>query len=351
MSSSFKTTFTSDNVAGTSAEILEALAECSQGDAAPYGNDVYSRRLEEQLSEIFERKVHVFSISTGSAANALSLATFTPQWGTIFCHPDSHINNDECGAPEFYTCGAKLKLIDGSSSKMDVAALKKAASQKVGDVHSNQPSCVSITQATETGSLYTIDEIKEVSTICKESGMTLHMDGARFANALVALDCTPAEMTWKAGVDVLSFGATKNGTMTADAVILFDDAKAQEMAFRRKRAGHLCSKMRFLSAQLSAYLADDLWLRNARQANNMAALLKSGLEKHAEINILGAPATNILFCTMPKKVSNALLEEGFAFYNDRWEHEVVRLVTTFGMTEKDIEYFLERISTVLSTVR
>jgi threonine aldolase len=200
----------------------------------------------------------------------LSLAALTPPWGSVLSHPDSHINHDECGAPEFFTNGAKLVGVPGLDSKIDPEALRAAVRRRAGDVHSVQPSAVSISQATESGSVYTLDEIRRLSAIAKETRLRVHMDGARFANALDQLGASPAEMTWKAGIDVLSFGATKNGAMTADAIVSFDPALATELAFRAKRAGQLAPKMRFHAAQIDANLTDGLWLRNARQANAMA---------------------------------------------------------------------------------
>ncbi|MGA9915940.1 MAG: low specificity L-threonine aldolase [Paraburkholderia sp.] len=336
--------FTSDNIAGASPEVVEAMVASSTGQASPYGADDLTASVERKLSEIFEREVDVFLVPTGTAANSLCLATITPPWGNIYCHPSSHINNDECGAPAFYTNGAKLVAVDGQSAKIDPASLRSAASVKVGDVHSTQPSSVSITQATEVGSVYTLDEIQALGDVCKTSSIKLHMDGSRFANALVSLGCSPAEMTWKAGVDVLSFGATKNGVFAAEAIVLFDASLASEMGYRRKRAGHLFSKMRFLSAQIDAYLADDLWLRNARQANGAAQRLTQGLEGLSGVEVLGAIEANIVFCRLPFAVIESLLQAGFEFYHDRWGPNVVRLVTSFSTTIEDVDNLLAHVT-------
>ncbi|RDU97625.1 threonine aldolase family protein [Trinickia dinghuensis] len=337
-----KPAFWSDNIAGASPEIIEALAACNFGQARPYGADEGTASVERKLSELFEREVSVLLVPTGTAANALSLAALTPPWGSVLCHRDSHVNNDECGAPEFFTGGAKLVAVDGAAAKIDVDALRIAARTKVGDVHTVQPSCVTITQATEVGSLYSLDEIRAIGEVCRSSKLRLHMDGSRFANALVALGCTPAEMTWKAGVDVVSFGATKNGVPAAEAIVCFDTALAGELAFRRKRAGHLFSKMRFLSAQIDAYLSDDLWLRNARQANAMTARLVQGLKAIPGIDVQGEPQANIIFCRFPRALIEALLAEGFGLYHDRWGPGVVRLVTSFATTADDVDLLLER---------
>ncbi|MFG2965968.1 threonine aldolase family protein [Streptomyces sp. NPDC048288] len=335
--------FTSDNVAGASPEIIEAVARAAAGPAAPYGADSITARVRRRLREIFERDVDVLPVSTGSAANALSLAALTPPWGSVLCHRDSHINHDECGAPEFYTAGAKLVPLPGDNAKIDPDALRAAARHKRGDVHSVEPSVVSITQATETGAVYTLDELHTLGSITKSAGLRLHMDGARFAGAVAALGCTPAEMTWQAGVDLLSFGATKNGTMTTDAVVVFDRSLTPELSFRAKRAGQLASKMRFHAAQLEAYLADGLWLRNATHANAMAARLQEGLKALPGVHLPGIAEANIVFCHLPQHVIEALLSEGYAFYHDRWEQGVVRFVTSFATTLEDVDALVNAV--------
>jgi len=346
MSTTFATNraFISDNMAGASPRIVQAVAEAATGQVLPYGNDPFTERARRRLSEIFERDVDVFPVTTGSAANGLSLAALTPPWGSVLSHPDSHINHDECGAPEFFTNGAKLVGVPGPDSKIDPELLRTAVRRKAGDVHSVQPSAVSISQATESGSVYTVDEIRHLATIAKEAGLRVHMDGARFANALDHLGASPAEMTWKAGVDVVSFGATKNGAMTADAIVSFDPALAQELAFRAKRGGQLTSKMRFQTAQLDAYLTDDLWLDNARQANAMATRLGDGLKALPCGGLLATPQANILFCRLPQEVIDGLLAEGYAFYHDRWEPGIVRFVTAFSHSAEDIDQLLHAVN-------
>jgi threonine aldolase len=316
------------------------MATASVGQAVPYGNDDLSQAVTEKLGVIFEHPVDVFPVGTGSAANGISLASLTPPWGSILAHPDGHINNDEAGAPEFFTNGAKMVLVDGADSKIDPEVLRVAVNRKRGDVHSVQPSVVSLTHATESGSVYTLDQLGELSAIAHDAGLRVHMDGARFANALVSLDATPAEMTWRLGVDVVSFGATKNGTMTADAIVSFDPTLATELAYRHKRGGQLTSKMRFQTAQLDAYLTDDLWLRNARQANAMAARLRDGLVGVPGVTVLGDLQANILFCHFPPELSAALHDRGYAFYDDRWDPGTVRLVISFAHQQSDIDDFL-----------
>ncbi|MBO3679214.1 low specificity L-threonine aldolase [Streptomyces sp. NEAU-YJ-81] len=348
MSSTIATTpagraFISDNMAGASPEIVQAVADAAAGQVLPYGNDPFTDSARRKLSEIFERDVDVFMVSTGSAANGLSLAALTPPWGSVLSHPDSHINHDECGAPEFFTAGAKLVGVPGDNSTIDPDALHAAVRRKAGDVHSVQPSAVSISQATELGSVYTVAEIRRLCAIAKDAGLRVHMDGARFANALDHLGATPAEMTWKAGIDVLSFGATKNGAMTADAIVSFDPELATELGFRAKRAGQLASKMRFHAAQLDAYLTDDLWLHNARQANAMCARLGDGLKAIPDIGLLATPQANILFCRLPQHVTEGLLADGYVFHHDRWEPGTVRFVTSFTHSADDIDQLLDAV--------
>jgi len=336
--------FASDNMAGTSPQIAEAVAAAAVGQVLPYGNDPFTDSARRRLAEVFERDVDVFPVSTGSAANGLGLAALTPPWGSILCHPDSHINHSECGAPEFFTGGAKLVGVPGPDSRVDPEELRAAVVLRAGDVHSVQPSVVSISQATERGSVYTVEEIRRLSAVAGEAGVRVHMDGARFANALEHLGATPAEMTWKAGVDVLSFGATKNGAMTADAVISFDPALAAELTFRAKRAGQLASKMRFHTAQMDAYLTDGLWLRNARRANAMATRLADGLAAVPGAGLLATPQANILFCRLPRQVTEGLLAEGYDFYHDRWEPGIARFVTAFSHSADDIDQLVDAVA-------
>jgi threonine aldolase len=332
--------FSSDNVAGVSPEILTALAAANAGAEPSYGADPITERVAARFAELFEHEVAVFPVATGTAANALGLAAVTPPWGVVFCHPESHVEVDECGAPEFYTGGAKLTLVPGADGKIAAADLAALLPGGKGVVHHAQPASVSITQATECGTVYQPEEVAAIGEVAHAHGLALHMDGARFANALVTLGCRPADVTWRAGVDVLSFGATKNGAMAAEAVLFFDPAKAADLGFRRKRAGHLFSKMRFLSAQLDAYLADGLWLRNARHANAMAARLAAGLGDLPGFRFRHPVEANELFVEMPDRVIRALLGDGFRFY--RWGGETaecIRLVTSFVTLAEDVDRF------------
>lgn len=335
--------YLSDNAAGASPEILAAVAAASDGPAAAYGADPLSRAVVAAFGAVFDRPVDVLPVGTGSAANGIALAALTPPWGSVLAHPDAHIDSDEAGAPEFFTGGAKIVPVGGAHSKIDPEALRTAVRRRHGDVHSVQPSVLSLTQATETGSVYTLGELRTLTGIARDAGLRVHLDGARFANALVALDATPAQLTWQSGVDILSFGATKNGAMTADAIVSFDPARTTELRYRHKRAGQLTAKMRFQTAQLGAYLDGDLWLRNARHANAMAARLRAAIDGVPGVAVLGDPAANILFCRFPRVLTAALRERGYAFHADRWEPGVVRIVTSFAHRPRDIDDFVAAI--------
>ena len=332
--------FRSDNVSGIAPEILAAIAAANSGSAASYGDDAVTRRLAVRFSELFEHEVVVFPVATGTAANALALAALTPPWGVIYCHEAAHIQCDECGAPEFFAGGAKLCPLPGADAKLVPADIEALLAGQ-GVVHHAQPAAISISQATEAGTVYTPDEIAALGALARRRGLALHMDGARIANAVAALGCAPAAITWRAGVDVVSFGATKNGALAAEAVIFFAPAKAAEFAYRRKRGGHLISKMRFLSAQLDAYLADGLWLRNAAHANRMAARLAAGLAAVPEARLRHPVEANEVFVELPEPTAAALEAAGFAFH--RWGDAAapcLRLVTAFDTRAEDVDAFI-----------
>ena len=331
--------FASDNVAGACPEVLDAIIKANDGDSTPYGNDQISTELQDKFSEIFEKEVIVFPTASGTAANALALSTMTPSFGNIYCHKMSHINTDECGAPEFYTGGGKLVTLQGVKGKITADELDEAISGK-GIVHHTQPSSVSITQVCETGEVYQLDEIKKISDVAHNHNLNIHMDGARFANALVSLDVTPAEMTWKSGIDVLSFGATKNGCIAAEAIIFFKKDLVGNVAFLMKRAGHLLSKMRFVSAQLDAYITNDVWLKNAKHANKMGKRLSEGLNTHSDINLSYPTEANEIFATFPRNKIDNLNSEGYTINEDEWDGKAVRLVTAWNTNDNDVDEFL-----------
>ncbi len=330
--------FASDNVTGIAPAILEAIARANAGTAPSYGADEITARLEAKLAELFEHEVAVLPVATGTAANSLGLAALTPPWGAVLCHPESHIAVDEANAPEFFSGGAKLVTVPGSGGKLDLASLAKLLPGGLGVVHHAQPSVISLTQATECGTIYRPSEIAAIAELAHRHGLSLHMDGARFANALATLDVSPADATWRAGVDALSFGATKNGALAAEAVILFDPKQRMELEFRRKRAGHLFSKMRFLSAQLDAYVTDDLWLKNARHANAMAASLARGLTQNPGCRLRHPVEANEIFIELPEAMIQGLESEGAAFY--RWDGpgtRCIRLVTAWNTEESAVD--------------
>ncbi len=335
--------FCSDNTTPAHPAILEAIARANAvPNAMPYGNDDLTHTVERKIGEVFERECAVFLVGTGTAANALALSTLAPPWGVIYCHPGAHIMTDECAAPEFYTGGAKLEAIDGPHGKVDIETLAAAIGRAgAGVVHHAQPAAVSLTQATEAGTVYTNDETAAIAELAHRHGLALHVDGARFANALVRLGCAPADATWRAGVDALSFGATKNGALAAEAVVFFDPAKAAQFGFRRKRAGQLWSKMRFLAAQFDGYLKDELWLANARHANRMAAELAQGLARIPGASIEHPVEANEVFVTLPENVIRGLEADGFRFY--RWQGDdqpMLRLVTGYNTDPAHVAAFL-----------
>ncbi|WP_421780312.1 threonine aldolase family protein [Kiloniella litopenaei] len=335
------TNFASDNVTGVSPEIMDALVQANNDHAAmSYGADRWTDSLSGKVSEIFETDVTVFPVISGTAANVLPIASLTPGFGTIYCHKEAHINVDECGASEFYTGGAKLISLSGDHGKFSDRALEDAIFGR-GVPRHTQPSLVSLTQTTEAGTLYQPDEIAAITDVARKNGLKVHMDGARFANAVVGTGCSPADLTWRSGVDVLSFGATKNGAMGAELVVFFGDAKVKELENRRVRGGHFISKMRFLSAQLAAYLDNDLWRNNARQANDMAQRMAKLLSNHSAIEFIHPVEANILFLTMPKAMVTSLKNAGFEFYEmvPGEERSVVRLVMSFNSSQSDVDRF------------
>jgi threonine aldolase len=336
--------FSSDNAYGAAPEILAAVAAANEGTARSYGEDAITKGLVQRFSDIFEREVRVFPAITGTAANSLVLATLCPPHGAIFCHEESHIATDECGAPEFFSHGAKLVTLKGADAKFAPAAIEAALPYFQRGVHSPKPSAISITQASERGTVYKRDEIAALSAAAREHGLKLHMDGARFANALAYLKCKPADITWKAGVDALSFGASKNGALAAEAVVFFNKEDVRDFEYRRKKTGHLVSKMRFISAQWEAYLAGDLWLTLAARANALAAQLAQGLAGVPSVEIANPVEANMVFARIPDFTLAHLRAAGAQFYD--WEpsangRTLVRLVLSFATPEKDVAQFLD----------
>jgi threonine aldolase len=342
--------FESDNVYGVHPRILAALSEANAGTAPSYGGDYLSRKAEEKLSEVFEREVRAFLVTTGTAANGLALSSITPGYGAIICHAEAHISCDECNSPEFFTGGAKIIGLHGAGGKITPAMIDKRLKAFVGAEHDPKPKGVSITNVTELGCVYSPDEVRAISELIRPRGMRLHMDGARFANAVAGLGCAPAELTWKSGVDVMSFGATKNGAMMLEATVFFDRALAEEFAHRRMRAGQLVSKGRYLGAQMLAYLEGDLWLENARRANGLAQKLAKGLRRVPSVRLPNPVEANEVFAIIPRALKDRLMATGATFFD--WmpdslgdtirEGEVfVRFVLSFATPEAEVDRFVD----------
>ena len=315
--------FFSDNAAAACPEVMAALQHANRLDTA-YDGDGFSRRLNDAFSALFETEVAALWVATGTAANSLALAALCPPHGSIVCHRDAHIQNDECGAPEFYTHGAKLVLAEGEGAKLTPESVEAALATIRNDVHQVQPHALSVTNATEYGLVYTPDEVAALGRLAKQRDLGFHMDGARFANAVARLGCAPADLTWRAGIDALSFGFVKNGGMSAEALIFFRPELAAATLYRRKRAGHLLSKGRFLAAQILAMLENDVWLRNARAANGAAAKLAEAAG--AERLVLPVEANEIFIRVTPAEAA-ALRSQGFDFYD--WGPGEARLVTSW----------------------
>src|SRR5436190_13056318 len=343
--------FASDNAAGIAPEILAAISRANEGAALAYGRDTWTRRVEERFVQVFAHEAAVFLVPTGTAANALALAHLTPPWGVVLCHAEAHIATDECGAPEFYGGWLKLVGLAGEAGKIAPDTLQRALDVgQWGGPHHVSPTMLSLSQATEAGTIYRPDEIRELAEIAHGRGMLVHMDGARIANALARLNASPAQATWMAGVDVLSFGATKGGALAAEAVVFFDAARGANMSERRKRGGHLISKHRFVAAQIEAYLAGDLWLKLARHANAMADRLAGGLVA-AGLHPVWPVEANEVFVLLPRPASERLKAKGASFYP--WitdslpagvkvpsDTTLVRLVTSFATTAAEVDRFV-----------
>ncbi len=341
--------FASDNTGPVHPKVMQALLAANEGYAMPYGADALTGAVQARIREIFEAPEAVtYLVINGTSANSLALATLVEPFGTVFCSDSAHIEEDECNAPEFFSGGAKLTLAEAPDGKMTPETLARAIeSQGNRGVHGPRRGPVSITNVTERGTVYSVGEIAALSAVAKGYGLAVHLDGARFANALVTSNASPAEMSWRAGVDVLSFGGTKNGLMGVEAVVFFDPAKGEEFEYRRKRAGHLISKQRYLAAQMLAYLEDGLWLDMARAANDANARLVAGLRALPGAGFVYPPEANITFATLPR-AAHARLHAAGAEYHLSGELDghadeplSARLVCDWSASEADIDRFLE----------
>ena len=342
--------FGSDNAGPAHPSVLDALATANEGYRKAYGAEAEMDAVRAQIREIFEApEAAVYLVATGTAANSLILSTLGDPWATTFCTPMAHIHEDECNAPEFFSGGMKLTLVPDMEAKMTPDALRASIeAEETRGVHGPQRGPVSITQATEKGTVYSVDEISALSAVARDHGLPVHMDGARFANALVTLGCSAAEMTWKAGVDAVSFGGTKNGLMGVEAAVFFDPAKAWEFELRRKRGAHLFSKHRFLSAQMKAYLADGLWLDLAQRANGAARRMADGLRRSNSARLLYEPAANLMFAEFPRAAHQRLHDAGAVYYvwsgnleaGDPEEMLLARLVCDWSTDPATVDRFL-----------
>jgi threonine aldolase len=328
--------YRSDNTGRAAPEIIEALARANTGTALGYGGDEWTAQLQQRYSDLFETPVRVFPVATGTAANALSLASLGPSWGLVYCSEIAHINTSETNAAGFFGGGLKLMPVPGSYGRIDPAALAQMlASIQPGQIHRGQPVAVNLTQASDLGAVYRVDDVRAITEIAKRHGLKVHMDGARFANALARLQCSPAELTWRSGVDILSFGATKNGGALCDAIVVFDQSLANGLAVQLRRAGQTWSKMRFASAQLLAYVENELWLRMAQASNATAARIAGGVAGIAEVKLLAPVEANELFLEMPSPLLDRLERDGFLFY--RRSPTLGRFVCRFDMTEAEAD--------------
>jgi threonine aldolase len=307
--------FASDNYAGICPEALDYLLRANRsGDEASYGDDTWTQRAADRFRALFDADCEVFFVFNGTAANSLALASLCQSYHSVICHEVAHVETDECGGPEFFSNGSKLLIARGENGKLTAAAVE-ALVLKRSDIHYPRPKVVTLTQSTELGTLYSIDEIEAISAVARRHGLRVHMDGARFANAVAAMDVHPADITWRAGVDVLCFGGTKNGLPVGEAILFFDRALATDFAYRVKQAGQLASKMRFISAPWLGLLEDDVWLRNARHANAMATLLYERLRDIPQVRVERPPQANALFAQLPASVAAALRARGWHFYD------------------------------------
>jgi threonine aldolase len=342
--------FTSDNVHGADDAILDALRDANHGTARAYGYDDWSAAAEQRLRDVFECDLAAFLVVTGTAANALALAACCPPYGAVVCHAEAHITTDECGAPELYSGGAKLMGVPGAACKLTPDAVARMLDQMGRGEHEQRPSVLSLAQATELGTVYTADEIAALAALARTRRLHVHMDGARFANACARLGGSPADLTWKSGVDVLSFGATKNGALGVEAVLFFDTALAHDFAYLRKRTGQLVSKGRFLAAQMLAYLDGDRWLTNARRANAMADRLANGLRGLPAMRLPLPVEANAVFAIVPQALHAHLQAAGARYLvwpgagpgtDSVAEGEVfIRLLTSFRTSEDDVDGFV-----------
>jgi threonine aldolase len=339
--------FRSDNAAGAAPDIMGAITAANVGSALAYGADEWTEELRDKVREVFEHPdAEVFPVISGTAANSLALAALCPPWGAVLCHETAHILQSECGATSMFGGGAVMRGVGGDNFRIAPDKLRHALdTTRWGDPHHSQPSVLSLTVPSDHGTVYTPAEITELVDVAHERGLRGHLDGARVANAIAALGCTPAELTWRAGIDALSLGAMKNGALSTDAIVCFDPVISEQLVYRVKRAGHVASKMRFQSVQLTAYLTDDLWLRLAGHSNAAMTRLAAGL-RSLEVELLNDPDVNMLFARLDPGAADRMAEAGLLFY--RMSDDTIRLVTSFQTTDDEVDEALQRMKAALA---
>jgi threonine aldolase len=337
----------SDNAAGVAPEIIAAISGANTGSALAYGDDDWTVQLRDKVREVFEHPhAEVFPVISGTAANSIGLAALCPPWGSVLCHQTAHVLQSECGATSMFGAGAIMRGVAGDGFRIGVDELRATFdATRWGDPHHSQPSVLSLTIPSDHGTLYTTQQVAELVAIARERGLRAHLDGARIANALAALGCSPADLTWRAGIDAFSLGATKNGVLSTDAIVCFDPDISAQLVYRVKRAGHVASKMRFQSVQLTRYLTDGLWLRLAAHSNAAMTRLADGL-RGLGIELLNDPDVNMVFARVEPVVADRMAEEGLLFY--RMTNDTIRLVTSFQTTDDQIDDALSRIKTALA---
>ncbi len=339
--------FASDNYSGVCPEAWAAMAEANAGHEVSYGNDRWTQRAADLIRDIFETDCEVYFVFNGTSANSLTLASLCQSYHSILCHELAHIETAECGAPEFFANGSKLLLLQGADGKIDPAEIERAANQRT-DIHYPKPRALSLTQVTEVGTVYSPAEIKTLADAAKKRGLRVQMDGARFANAVASLGVAPADITWRAGVDVLCFGGTKNGIGIGEAVVFFDRELARDFDYRCKQGGQLASKMRFLSAPWLGMLQDGAWLRHARHANEMAQRLEAGLKKIPAVKISYPVQSNAVFAIIPKPAEEKIHENGWQFYTGVITPDESRLMCSWDTTPEDVDAFVADLREIIS---
>ena len=342
--------FASDNYAGICPEAFAALAEANQGHQVSYGDDAWTAKASNLIRDVFETNCQVFFVFNGTSANSLSLASLCQSYHSILCHELAHVEVAECGAPEFFANGSKVLLLPGADGKIDPKAIERAVHKRT-DVHYPKPRALTLTQATELGTVYSLDELRTLVDVAHRFHLRVHMDGARFANAVVSLAAAPKEITREPGIDVLSFGATKNGIAVGEAVVFFNPELAGEFDYRRKQAGQLASKMRFLSAPWVGLLQEGAWLRHASHANAMAKRLESALRHLPRVQIVYPVQTNSVFARIPDEIVQAMYRRGWKFYTHVGSADEARLMCSWDTTEQDVDSFAADLGDLLSKLQ